>query len=164
MSRRVLCLCVMLALLAAGEAFAESGAKEPSGEVFGVRPGMGAEEARRRLDAVGARRNEERMKHEVWEVRDARVAHVLVRFDAKGAVVRWVTAIARADAPRRLRYSDIGDTTRVTEHKTDGSNHTYIWKVPARRGRPGYVVEALGRDPVYLTSYRILRTFDEPAN
>ena len=160
MSRRIFSLCVVLALSAAADAFQ----KEPAGEVFGVRPGMAAEETRRLLDAVGTRRNEERMKHEVWEVRDERVAHVLVRFDAKTAVVRWVTAVARPDAKNRLRYSDIADTSRVTEHKTDGTNHTYIWKVPARPGRAAYVVEALGRDPVYLTSYRVLRTFDEPAN
>ena len=162
MSRRVFCLCLLFvfALGTAGEA----SAKEPLGGVFGVRPGMKADEARRRLDAAGARMIDERMKHEVWEMRDAYISHVLVRIDAKTQVVRWVTALARADAKRRLRYEDIGDLKHVTQHKTDGANHTYIWKVPATRERPGYVVEALGRDPVYLTSYRVLRTFDQPAN
>lgn len=158
--RKIFCLCVCAAV-ALGWAAGGALAKEPTGEVFGVRPGMKAEEARRLLDAAGRRQTEERMKHEVWEVRDERVAHVLVRFDAKTQVVRWVTALARADAKNRLRYNDIGDTARPTEHRTDGSNHTYIWKVAAREGRAGYVVEALGRDPVYLTSYRVLRTFDE---
>lgn len=157
--RRVFCLCLFaaLALVAAGVAAAQ----EPAGEVLGVRPGMKAEEARRLLDAAGKRATAERMKHEVWEVRDERIAHVLVRFDAKTEVVRWVTALARADARERLRYGDIGDTARPTQHRTDGANHTYIWKIPAREGRAGYVVEALGRDPVYLTSYRVLRTFDQ---
>lgn len=159
--RRIFCLCVCAAV-ALGWAAGVAWAKEPAGDVLGVRPGMKAEEARRLLDAAGKRDTAERMKHEVWEVRDERVTHVLVRFDAKTGVVRWVTALARTDARERLRYSDIGDTEHPTQHRTDGSNHTYIWKVPAREGHAAYVVEALGRDPVYLTSYRVLRTFDTP--
>ncbi|MDQ3804485.1 MAG: hypothetical protein M3416_11715 [Acidobacteriota bacterium] len=156
--RKIVRLCAWLALFAATAGGAL--AKDPARDILGVRPGMSADEARRRLDKAGKRQTAERMKHEVWEVRDPRIAHVGVRFDAQTRVVRWVTAIARADARRRLRYADVGDTGRVTDHKTDGTNHTYIWKVPARRGRPGYVVEALGNDPVFLTSYRILRTFE----
>jgi hypothetical protein len=150
--------CALLALFVVAAAGAL--AKEPARDILGVRPGMSADEARRRLDKAGKRQTAERMKHEVWEVRDPRIAHVGVRFDANTQVVRWVTAIARADARRRLRYGDVGDIRRVTDHKTDGTNHTYIWKVAPRRGRPGYVVEALGNDPVFLTSYRILRTFE----
>jgi hypothetical protein len=128
-------------------------------DVLGVRPGMSEEEARRRLNKVGREQIEERMKHGVWEVRDSRIAHVGVRFDNKTRVVRWVTAIARKDAKNRLRYSDIGDLKRA-RYKTDGNNHTYIWVVPARGKRPAYVLEALGSDPQYLTTYRLLRTFE----
>lgn len=134
-------------------------AKDPLRDVLGVRPGMSAVETRRRLDKIGRHQKEDRMKHDVWEVRDSRVSYVGVRFDAQKQFVRWVTAIARADAKRRLRYSDVGDLASA-QHKTDGTNHTYIWRVPARGKRPAYVLEALGNDPEYLTSYRLLRTFE----
>lgn len=133
-------------------------AKDPPRDVLGVRPGMNAEEARRRLNKIGRVQTAERMKHEVWEVDDSRVSYVGVRFDLNMKVVRWVTAIARADAKDRLRYSDMGDLKQA-QHKTDGTNHTYIWRVAARSKRPAYVFEALGNDPQYLTSYRLLRTF-----
>ena len=153
-ARRALAALLMIAGLLAGAAVA----KDPPREVLGVRLGMPEAEARRRLDRAGRRQEAERMKHEVWEVRDARLSHVGVRF--RDGRVRWVVASARADAARRLRYADVGDPARA-EHKTDGTNHTYVWAVPARAGRPGYVVVAGGRDPVYLTSYRLLHSFSD---
>ena len=134
-------------------------AKDPPRDVLGVRPNMSRDEARRRLNKIGREQTAERMKHEVWEVSDSRISHVGVRFDSKTQVVRWVTAIARADAKHRLRYSDLADLKQA-QHKTDGMNHTYIWRVSARGRRPGYVFEALGSDPQYLTSYRLLCTFE----
>lgn len=154
--RRAAALSVLLCLLWAAPAAAR--AKEPPRDIFGVRLGMGAEEARRRLDRVGRRVTDERMKHEVWELDDERVSHVGVRF--RDGRVRWVIATARAASPRRLRYRDLGDPRRA-EHKTDGTNHTYIWRVPARGRAPAHVVVAGGSDPVYLTSYRILRSFED---
>jgi len=150
----LLCLLVAVSALSASPAWA----KDPPRDVFGVRPGMSETEARRRLDKVGSRQVADRMKHDVWEVRDKRISFVGVRFDAKTKVVRWITAIARADASDRLRYSDVGDLDRA-QHKTDSTNHTYIWRVPARGKHSAYVFEALGNDPQYLTSYRLLRTF-----
>jgi len=154
--RKLIGLCILLTIFVAGARAAV--AKDPPRDVLGVRPGMSENEARRRLDKIGRRQPGERMKHEVWEVSDRRISHVGVRFDAKTRVVRWVTAIARADANPRLRYDDLADTARA-QHKTDGTNHTYIWNVPARGKHPRYVVEALGSDPQYLTSYRLLRAF-----
>ncbi|HEV3471199.1 MAG TPA: hypothetical protein VG148_17880 [Pyrinomonadaceae bacterium] len=146
-------LCLLLAVAAAG-----APAEGPPRDILGVRLGMPAAEARRLLDRAGRRQQSERMKHEVWEVRDARVSHVGVRF--RDGRVRWVFAVARADAPRRLRYADIADPSRA-EHKTDGTNHTFIWRVPARGRRPGHVVVAGGTDPQYLTSYRLLHSFSD---
>lgn len=120
---------------------------------------MGEEEARRRLNKIGRLQINERMKHAVWEIRDDKISYVGVRFDDRTKVVRWVTAIARADSKSRLRYGDLADLN-TAQHKTDGTNHTYIWRVPPRGKRSGYVFEALGNDPQYLTSYRLLRTFD----
>ena len=154
--RRAAALSVLLCLLWAAPAAAL--AKEPPQDIFGVRLGMEAGEARRLLDRVGRRVTDERMKHEVWELDDARVSHVGVRF--RDGRVRWIVATARAASPRRLRYRDLGDPRRA-EHKTDGTNHTYIWKVPARRGRPGRVVVAGGSDPEFLTSYRLLHSFND---
>ncbi|HYE16017.1 MAG TPA: hypothetical protein VD968_16365 [Pyrinomonadaceae bacterium] len=152
---RKLLLLVVPFLLVAG---AEARAKNPPGDVLGVRLDMSETEARRRLDKIGRRPGMERMKQEVWEVRDPLISHVIVRF--RDGKVRWVIAQARAEGPRRMRYADVASTARA-QHKTDGTNHTYIWRVRARRGRPGYVVVAGGSDPQYLTSYRLLRTFDD---
>jgi hypothetical protein len=154
--RKQIGLCLLLTVLAAGAQSVV--AKDPPRDVLGVRPGMSEDEARRRLNKIGRRQEGERMKHEVWEVSDRRISHVGVRFDAKNHVVRWVTAIARADARPRLRYDDVADLGSA-QHKTDGINHTYIWTVPAQGKRARYVVEALGSDPQYLTSYRLLRAF-----
>ena len=154
--RKLIGLCVLFTIFAA--AARPAVLKDPPRDVLGVRPGMSEDEARGVLDKIGRRQPGERMKHEVWEVTDPRISHVGVRFDAKNHVVRWVTAIARADANPRLRYDDLADLAGA-QHKTDGINHTYIWNVPARGEQPRYVVEALGRDPQYLTSYRLLRAF-----
>ena len=157
-SARTLCRAAGLCLLLTLAAPPAAAGKGPPRDVLGVRLGMPETEARRRLDRAGRRQEAERMKHEVWEVRDARLSHVGVRF--RDGRVRWVVASARAGARRRLRYADLGDPARA-EHKTDGTNHTYVWAVPARAGRPGYVVVAGGRDPVYLTSYRLLHSFSD---
>lgn len=151
---RTFAACLIL-LVSCGAA---ASAKEPPHDVLGVRPGMGEREVRRLLDRVGREVREERQKQKVWEVRDAHISHVIIRF-SNDNVVRWVTAMARAEGEGRLRYADLGDTRRA-EHKTDGRNHTYIWKVAARKGRPGFLVVAGGSDPQYLTSYRLTRTFE----
>lgn len=149
-------LCLVITAFAVSEA--ATLAKDPPRDVFGVSPGMSQTEASRLLDKVGRQQVADRMKHHVWEVQDSRISFVGVRFDAKTKVVRWITAIARTDAEDRLRYSDMGDLGRA-QHKTDGTNHTYIWRVAAKGKLPAYVFEALGNDPEYLTSYRLLRTF-----
>lgn len=152
-TRRAVGLCLLLITFAA-----VASAKEPPQDVLGVWPGMSEAEVRRLMDKVGREVREERQKQKVWEVSDAHVSHVIVRFSGDN-VVRWVTAMARKEGDGRLRYSDLGDTSRA-EHKTDGRNHTYIWRVAARKGRPGFLVVAGGSDPQYLTSYRLTRTFE----
>lgn len=151
--KRVVVLCFWLAI-SAGAALA----KDPPREVLGVRLDMPEADARRVLDRAGRRQPAERLKQEVWEVSDPRLSHVVVRF--RDGRVRWVIAMARADSPRRLRYADVADLARA-EHRTDGTNHTYIWRIRPRGRTPGRVVVAGGSDPVYLTSYRILRSFEE---
>ena len=152
MLRTVLVCLLMLVLLGAA-----ASAQEPPQDVLGVRPGMSEGEVRSLLDKAGREVREERQKQKVWEVKDGRVSHVIVRFSGDN-VVRWVTAMARKEGEGRLRYADLGDTSRA-EHKTDGRNHTYIWRVAASKGRPGFLVVAGGSDPQYITSYRLTRTF-----
>lgn len=155
--RKSFWLSILLTVFAAS--FQLAIAREPLRDVLGVRPNMTAAEVRRRLNKIGRVQTAERMKHEVWEVSDSRISHVGVRFDSKTHLVRWITGIARADSKTRLQYDDLADL-KDAQHKTDGTNHTYIWRVPARGKRPGYVLEALGSHPQYLTSYRLLRTFE----
>ena len=157
MTRRFSAICFLLTVFTVSAQLAL--AKSPPGDVFGVRPGMNESEARRLMNKVGRQQVNDRMKHDVWEVRDSRISFVGLRFDARTKVVRWITAIARTDSKHRLRYSDVGDLI-AAQHKTDGTNHTYIWRVPARGKHPAYVFEALGNDPQFLNSYRLLRTFE----
>lgn len=157
-SRRLFRLSALLPALLSACLLAAAVPKGPPRDVLGVRPGMGEAEARALLDKAGREEVVERSKQNVWEVSDPRISHVIVRFN-KDKTVRWVIAKARADAARRLRYSDVADPA-LARHKTDGTNHTYIWTVPPRGTDPGYVVVAGGSDPQFLTSYRILRTFE----
>ena len=155
MLKRVWRLLLSAALVAAFSAAAA--AKDPPADIFGVYPGLPEAEARALLNKVGREERVAGSKQNVWEVKDARVSHVIVRF--KDKAVRWVIAQARADARERLRYADLADPA-AARHKTDGVNHTYIWTVPARPGRTAYILVAGGRDPQFLTSYRLLRTFE----
>lgn len=155
--KRFILFCLLLTVVAT--AVRPVLARDPTRDVLGVRPGMTEAEARRRLNKIGKQQQAERMKHDVWEVNDPRISYVGVRFDIKTHVVRWITAIARKDAKQPLRYDDVADI-KLAQYKTDGTNHTYIWRLPSRGKQAGYVLEALGSDPQYLTSYRLLRTFD----
>ena len=152
MNLRKISITFVLIAIVAGNALA----KDPPRDILGVTPGMSEADARAHLDKAGHKAGDERMKHDVWQIWDNKIVTVGVRFDAKTRVVRWVTAVAQ---PRSIRYSDVGDL-KTAQYRTDGRNHTYIWKVSASGSRKGYVVEALGGDPEFLTSYRLLRVFE----
>src|SRR5678816_4897137 len=107
---------------------------------------MKHDEAVARLKSIGSLERETRKRQEVWAVKDVRISHLLVGYDADNRV-RYVTAIARTDGPR-IRYQDVADMKSAQQSHVQG-NHKFTWEVAARRGHIGYLLIARGHDPQY---------------
>jgi hypothetical protein len=144
-------------LLAVG-VVVSAAAPRPRPEIMGVALDMKRGEAQTRLQAVGKLERETRKRQEVWAVRDQRVSHLLVGYDAENRV-RYVTAIARSDGPR-LRYEDVA-SVRAAERAGNQGNLKFTWEVAARRGHFAYIMVARGHDPNYLDSYSVKKVGDE---
>ena len=124
----------------------------PRREVVGVSVGMSRNVVRTKLGANGTMLREERKRQEVWELRDPQFASAIVGYDEEWRV-RYITAVAK----ERIRYADVLDIS-AAEHRTDGRNHTYIWKPSSRAD---YVVRARGTDPDVLTYLTLRRVGGE---
>jgi len=152
--KRILCLCLLLAL--AGLASAAQAKVKP--EIMGISLEMGREAAQTRLKALGHLEKEDRKRQEVWAIKDPRISHLLVGYDAENRV-RYVTAIART-AGRRIRYQEIAELKTAQRSNYQG-NYRFTWEIPERRGQFAFVVIAHGRDPNFLDSYSIKKLADE---
>lgn len=127
-------------------------------EIMGVSLDMTRAEVQSHLKAIGQLEKEDRKRQEVWTLRDARVSHLLVGYDADYRV-RYVTAIARADGPR-IRYQEIADVKQA-RRLSNQNNYRFTWEVEGRSGHSGYSVIAQGRDPKYLESYSVKKLDQE---
>ena len=127
-------------------------------EIMGVALDMSRDDARARLNSIGSLEREERGRQEVWAVKDPRISHLLVGYDADYRV-RYVTAIARTDGPR-IRYQEIADLKSAQRAVVQG-NHKFTWEIPARRGQMAYILIARGHDPQYLDSYSVKKADQE---
>lgn len=147
--RIVLVALAALTVLAA----AEAQAKSPPRDILGIRLGMSEAEVHRRLARIGVESGyapARLEKHkEMWEVRDARIASVAIKFDDEGRLL-WITAFARPEG-KRLRYRDVADLARAERL----GFYIYVWRVPARGERPAYAVTARGAGPDYVGNYSI---------
>jgi len=141
-------LCLMLAL--AASAGAAQAKVRP--EIMGVALEMSREAAQARLKAIGQLEKEDRRRQEVWAIKDPRISHLLVGYDADYRV-RYITAIARTDGPR-MRYQEVADLKRAQRLNNQG-NYRFTWEITERRGQVAFVVIAHGRDPNFLDSYSI---------
>ena len=121
-------------------------------EIMGISLGMSRDHARARLQTLGTLEKEARKLQEVWALKDPRISHLLVGYDADFRV-RYVTALARAGGPR-IRYDEIANLKTAQRTNTQG-NYKFTWEVAERRGRPAYLMIAHGRDPQYLESYSV---------
>jgi len=124
----------------------------PRPEIMGVSLDMSRDDARARLKSIGSLEREDRKRQEVWAIKDPRISHLLVGYDADYRV-RYITAIARTDGPR-IRYQEVADL-KSAQHKVVQCNHRYTWEVEARGGHFAYVLVARGHDPEYLDSYSV---------
>ena len=113
---------------------------------------MKRDEAQARLKAIGSLERETRKRQEVWAVREQRISHLLIGYDADYRV-RYVIAIARADGPR-LRYEEVADV-RSAQRAHNQVNLKFTWEVGAGHGHGAYVMVARGHDPKYLDSYSV---------
>jgi hypothetical protein len=121
-------------------------------EIMGIGLGTNRDAARARLESIGSLEKEDRKRQQVWAIRDQRISHLLIGFDAESRV-RYVTAIARSGGPR-IRYAEIADVKSAQRLQNQG-NYRFTWEVEAREGHPGYVIIAQGRHPQYLDSYSV---------
>lgn len=143
-------LAATLLLLALGPLRSE--AAQPRPEILGVQLGMDGARARARLDALGALERKEKKRQEVWRVRDAHYSHLLVGFDAAGRV-RYVTAVARSRGVP-VFYSDVGDVRAASNVGAPG-HVKYVWRVPGKGGRPGFVTTVHGTDARRLATWSV---------
>ena len=130
----------------------------PRPEIMGISLEMKRDDARARLQSLGSLEKEDRKRQEVWAVKDSRISHLLVGYDADYRV-RYVTAIARTDGPR-IRYQEIADLKSAKSSHSSG-NHKFTWEFESHRGKEGFIIIARGRDPKYLDSYSVKKADQE---
>ena len=128
----------------------------PRPEIMGISLEMSRDDARARLKSIGSLEKEDRKRQEVWAVKDPRISHLLVGYDADYRV-RYVTAIARTDGPR-IRYQEIADLKSAKSSHTTG-NHKFTWEIES--GKESFIVIARGHDPKYLDSYSVKKADQE---
>jgi hypothetical protein len=110
------------------------------------------------LKSIGSLEKEDRKRQEVWAVKDSRISHLLVGYDADSRV-RYVTAIARTDGPK-IRYQEIADLKSARRAVVQG-NHKFTWEIEARRGHDAFILIARGHDAQYLDSYSVKKADQE---
>src|SRR5215218_2441468 len=120
--KRLLSLSLLLAI----SIVASAAPARPRPEILGISLDMKRDAVRVRLQSVGSLEKEARKRQEVWAVKDSRISHLLVGYDAEYRV-RYVTAIARTDGPR-IRYQDVADMKSAQRSDTPG-NHKFTWDV-----------------------------------
>ena len=130
----------------------------PRPEIMGISLEMSRDDARARLKSLGSLEREDRKRQEVWTVKDPRISHLLVGYDAENRV-RYVTAIARTDGPK-IRYQEIADLKSAQRSNAQG-NHKFTWEIESHRGEEAFIIIARGRDPQYLDSYSVKKADQE---
>ena len=148
---------LFLLLLGVG-VLASAAPGKPQPEIMGIVLGMSRDSAQARLKSIGSLEKEDRKRQEVWAIKDPRISHLLVGYDADYHV-RYVTAIARPGG-LRVRYQEVADVKTAQQVHTQG-NYKFTWEVAARRGKFAYVIMARGRDPNYLDSYSVKKVGEE---
>jgi len=133
-------------------------AATPRDEIMGIALGMSKANARARLQALGTLERETRKRQEVWIIKDPRVSHLLVGYDADSRV-RYVTAVARTGGAR-IRYDEVAEL-KSAQRLTNQGNYKLTWEVAARSGHAAYLLIAHGHDPQYLDSYSIKKVDQE---
>lgn len=146
-----------LSLLLVIGVLVSAAAARPRPEIMGISLDMKRDAALVRLKSIGSLEKETRKRQEVWSVKDTRISHLLVGYDADNRV-RYVTAIARTDGPR-IRYQEVADLKSAQRSIAPG-NHKFTWEIEGRRGHD-FVLIARGHDAQYLDSYSVKKKDQE---
>ena len=133
-------------------------AAQPRPEIMGISLDMKHDDAVARLKSIGSLDKEQGNRQEVWALKDPRISHLLVGFDADNRV-RYVTAIARTDGPR-IRYQEVANLKSAQRSIAPG-NHKFTWEIEERRGHSAFILIARGHDAQYLDSYSIKKKDQE---
>jgi hypothetical protein len=147
-----------LSLLFVIGVLASAAPARPRPEIMGISLDMKHDDALARLKAIGNLEKEARRGQEVWALKDSRISHLLVGYDAENRV-RYVTAIARTDGPR-MRYGDVAELKSAQRSITPG-NHKFTWEIEGRRGVSAFILIARGHDAQYLDSYSVKKKDQE---
>ena len=131
---------------------------KPRPQIMGITLDMRRDAAQARLQTIGSLEKQDRKRQEVWAIRDQRISHLLIGYDAENRV-RYITAIARADGPR-LRYQDVADINSA-ECISNQGNLKFTWHVAAHRRQLAFILVARGHDPQYLDSFSIKKLDQE---
>ena len=145
-------------LLAVGAVISAAAPVRLRPEIMGIALDMKRDVAQSRLKTIGNLEREERKRQEVWAVKDQRISHLLIGYDAEFRV-RYVTAIARTNGPK-MRYEEVASLRSAQRTNVQG-NLKFTWSVEPRRGHFAYVVMARGHDPKYLDSYSVKKLDSE---
>ena len=152
--RTIIIVCLLLTV----GIWASAAPAKPRPEIMGGSLDMSRDAARARLESIGSLEREERKRQEVWAIKDPRISHLLIGYDADYRV-RYVTAIARTDGPR-IRYQEVAALKSAQRTVMQG-NHKFTWEVEARRGHAAFILIARGHDPQYLDSYSVKKADQE---
>jgi len=147
-----------LSLLLVISVLVSAAAARPRPEIMGIGLDMKRDDAIARLKSIGSLEKEQRKRQEVWAIKDARISHLLVGYDADNRV-RYVTAIARTDGPR-IRYQEVADLKSAQRSIAPG-NHKFTWEIEERRGKSAFILIARGHDAQYLDSYSVKKKDQE---
>lgn len=134
-----------------------STAKALPDNILGLRLNMTDRDAEVVLKKLGSKEREERRKkkrEEIWVITNDQFSHVIVGFDSNG--VRYITAVARAEAKKKMRYTDVFDTTQAQQRgEPQSNNFHYVWLTNGKNLNTEIV--ARGRDAQYLETFSLKR-------
>ena len=155
MKTKLPALIFWLSLLAL--ATSTTAAAAPRSDVLGLRLEMSKEAVHQRLTKIGRFEREERGRQEVWTLlNDPRFTSLFVGYDREYKV-RYVTAVAREEGSRRMRYSEVAPLKDARVENANGVYRRYTWEFKPGKKHAGYFLFAEGRDPEYLKSLSIKR-------
>lgn len=157
MIKHVTAIQLLLLLLLTMPQCARKAPAELPRDILGIYVGMKKEDAKRRLEEIAKFERDEPKRQEVWKMKDSsRFSYIAVGYDEEDQI-RYVTAfVDKAVVKERIRFSDVGDLTKAKKEVVE-PHRRYIWEVPARDGKPAYIVNIYGNEPEFVLHYSLSR-------